>query len=197
MWINFERFQLPRRMFVSLQAWTPSAHVCSASGSSLLPHLRNHVPPIAQQLRMPMSLNVPHAGHAGSVAVEMCGSIVVHAISKMYDQLCMTRTETQQKLQQQQQEHARHFCFVFVPRVKYLNRSNSLEHEIVLVYWTSGLHWRRRQQQAKQNVRVSDIWLGLSESRSRNLIGREILDTQSSTLRYLNLAHLHQLTMRR
>ena len=63
--------KLPSASWIFAQAWMPSAHVCSTSGSSLLPQFRNHEPPEAQQLRSSVSLTVPHTEHSASVAVEV------------------------------------------------------------------------------------------------------------------------------
>ena len=46
-----------------LQAWMPSAHVCSNVESPASPHFLNQAPPRAQQLRLPDFLVVPHLGH--------------------------------------------------------------------------------------------------------------------------------------
>ena len=48
---------------VLLQAWMPSAHVCSNIESLESPHFLNQAPPRAQQLRLPDFLVVPHLGH--------------------------------------------------------------------------------------------------------------------------------------
>ena len=92
---------------MSLQAWMPSSHVCSMSGSSLFPHFWNHVPPAAQQLRSPLFL-IPHTGHSASIAIEMWIFLVVDI--QTGTQTLLAQTWIKRKLQQRE-EHARHHVF--------------------------------------------------------------------------------------
>ena len=69
-----------------LQAWMPSAHVCSNVESLESPHFLNQAPPRAQQLRLPDFLVVPHLGHP----VLLLGADVLVVVSDVPVVVCVS-----------------------------------------------------------------------------------------------------------
>ena len=55
----------------SLQACTPSTHVCSVLELPLVPQFPNQAPPGAQQLSLPDFLMEAHLGHMGAILVSV------------------------------------------------------------------------------------------------------------------------------
>jgi len=70
-----------------LQIWTPCVHVWPKFETPAFPHLLNHAPPGAQQLRLPDFFRVPHLVHMGlTVAVvrfALVGVVVACAMSNL------------------------------------------------------------------------------------------------------------------
>ena len=59
----------------SLQACTPSSHVCSVLELPLVPQFSNQVPPGAQQLGLPDFLMTAHLGHTGAILVTVTAGV--------------------------------------------------------------------------------------------------------------------------
>ena len=68
------------KLTTSLQARTPSTHVCSDLESPLVPQLLNQAPAGAQQLSLPDVLMAAHFGHTEVILVAVTASVDIQTL---------------------------------------------------------------------------------------------------------------------